>query len=133
MAESEIRRDKIPFLKAGFRELGNCNLGQCVRVFRPMHGIRGAGLPGQVRRNAARDDVNLMPRVRELLHGKRDSRLRKVDDRVNVLSVDPFAGDADRDIWTVLRVRGNDFNFPARDFPVEISAAIFAATSEPFR
>jgi len=121
MTEGVVGGDEEPLLAAllhdRLAEAATVGIG----VVGPVHGIRRTLFAGQQHRACARSDEGLVLLRAHAGDGKRDRRVRNVEDRVDAVVLVPAPRDADPDVRLVLMIRRDDLDRLARG----LSAIVF--------
>ncbi len=76
-----------------------------------MHGIRRAGLAGQIGGRRPRHQEDLVLVLHDLVDRERDRRRWYIDDHIDFIDVDPSAHDVGTDVGLVLMVGAEDLDF----------------------
>src|SRR5713226_10702293 len=110
MTEGVVGGEEEPGIPAGLDDGGAGAVGQRPGVVGPMDRVWRAGLAGQIRGAAGRNDQRLVLLARDLVDGKRDRRGRDIDYHVDLIYVIPLPYDVRAHIGLVLMIGGQNLD-----------------------
>jgi hypothetical protein len=113
MAEGIVGGQEEPGVAAGLHYRFSGSVGERPGVIGPVDRVRSAFGAGEIRGCRAGDEKYLVLVAYDLVHCERNRGRRHVDDHVDLIDVDPGAHHVRADVWLVLVVGADDFDFHA--------------------
>jgi hypothetical protein len=113
-AKGVIRRDEEPAVATGRNDRPAGAVSDREIVEGPVHRVGRAGIPGEAHGSGRAVDHHLVRLLGDFRHRERNGRVRRVEDHVDAVAVEPLASDRRPDVRLVLVIGKDDFHFELR-------------------